>query len=99
MTPAVVLGFFLEGVKTNLWGLNCPFYCASPSLGLLGFCFLSGWLIGFLSCLGLVWTLLGLAGGSPVALFGSTVARLSPRAQVLASYLHATESIQSRRRG
>ena len=98
MNPAAVFGFILEGVKTNLWGLNCPFYCTSPSYGLLGFFALSGWLLGFLSCLALVWIVLGLASGSPVSVVGSTLSRLSPRARVLASYLHASDSIQPRRR-
>ena len=40
-------GLVVQGLRSNLFGLACPFYCASPGIGALLACFLSGLLCGF----------------------------------------------------
>ena len=44
-----LLGFLVQGLRTNLYGLACPFYCTGPSIGLI----LSAFLCGFLLSAGL----------------------------------------------
>eukprot|EP00435_Cladocopium_sp_Y103_P076215 s154_g82.t1 len=72
MSPRAFLGLFLEGVRSNWWGLGCPFYCAQPSPTLLGLCLLVGWVLGFLSAVFcLVW--ISGPGASLLDLFRSSV--------------------------
>ena len=50
-----VLGVLVQGLRSNLWGLACPFYCTGPSVSLA----LSFFLLGFLCGCGLcAWFLL-----------------------------------------
>ena len=99
MSPQAVLGLFLEGIKSNWWGLACPHYCTQPSLGLLGFVFLLGWIVGIASTLAVLWWLSGCSGvvaADPSPGFPSGI---GSRARVLAAYLHEPSVIQPRRRG
>ena len=45
-----VLGFFLEGTRTNLWGLRCPLHCTQFDLPAVGLTFLLGCLTGAALC-------------------------------------------------
>ena len=105
MSPRAFLALAIEGVRSNFWGLGCPAYCASPSLGLLGFCLLLGWLLGLLSSvLLLVW----ISGpGAPLLDFlrcpvrtfrGSSQTSTDSRSQVLAAYVHEPGAHLPRRR-
>ena len=105
MSPRAFLALAIEGVRSNFWGLGCPAYCASPSLGLLGFCLLLGWLLGLLSAvLLLVW----ISGpGAPLLDFlrcpvhtfrGSSQTSTDSRSQVLAAYVHEPGAHLPRRR-
>ena len=87
MSPQAFFGLVFEGLCTNFWGLGCPSYCTQPSLGLLAFLLLGGWLLGFLSCVALSWFLLGLSPCPTVDFARASVVRLSPSARLLASYL------------
>jgi len=50
-----LVGILVQGLRTNLFGLACPFYCQGPSLGLA----ISSFLLGFLLALALVaWILI-----------------------------------------
>ena len=42
------LRFAQQGINSNLWGLGCPFYCTSPSVGLLKSGVLLGFIAGFI---------------------------------------------------
>lgn len=89
MTPRAALGLLVEGLSTNLWGLGCPFYCASPSVGLLAFLFLAGWILGIISTLAVLWWISGC--GLPTASSSSVPvprATASVKSRVLAGYLH-----------
>jgi hypothetical protein len=44
------LGFVVHGLKSNLFGLGCPFYCTAPSLGSYLAFFLLGLVLGFAAC-------------------------------------------------
>jgi hypothetical protein len=99
MSPQAFFGLVFEGLCANFWGLGCPSYCTQPSLGLLAFLLLGGWLLGFLSCVALSWFLLGLSPCPAVDFARASVVRPSPRARLLASYLHEPGLSQSRRRG
>ena len=98
MSPQAVLGLVLEGIKTNWWGLACPHHCTQPSVGLLGFCFLLGWISGLASTLALVWWLSGFWCGSGSDCVRGPSTRLASRARVLSSYLHEPNLLQPRRR-
>ena len=98
MSPQVVLGLIVEGLKTNLWGLGCPSYCTQPSVGLLGCVFLLGWISGLGVALGFCIWLIGFPSHSLPVVLRPSASRLITRAQVLASYLHEPTSIQQRRR-
>ena len=98
MSPQAVLGLVLEGIKTNWWGLACPHHCTQPSVGLLGFCFLLGWISGLASTLVLVWWLSGFWCGPGSDIVRGSSVRLASRARVLASYLHEPTLLQPRRR-
>ena len=98
MSPQVVLGLIVEGLKTNLWGLGCPAWCSQPSPGLLGFVFLLGVLCGFGLALGFGIWLIGLPSHSFLGVPRPSTAQIYTRAQLLASYLHEPAPIQQRRR-
>ena len=97
MSFQAFLGLFLEGIKSNWWGLACPHYCTQPSFGLIGFVLLLGWICGIASTLALVWWLSGAVGGSVPGPVRASTLHLASRARVLAAYLHEPTSIQSRR--
>ena len=44
------LGLVVQGLRTNLFGLGCPFYCTSPSVGALAASFLLGLVLGVGLC-------------------------------------------------
>ena len=98
MSFQTVLGVLVEGVKSNFWGLACPSYCTQPSFGLLSFCLLLGWISGLVTaCLVFCWVL----GFSPRLDFSWARApdfSQPSRSNLLASYLHASNHQQSRRR-
>lgn len=48
------VGFVVQGLRSNLYGLACPFYCATPGIGSLVACYLAGVLSGGFVC---VWIL------------------------------------------
>ena len=49
-----VFGLIVQGLRSNCFGLACPFYCAQPSLGSPCACFLVGLVCGFGLCAWLV---------------------------------------------
>ena len=89
-----VAGLFVQGLRSNLFGLACPFYCSSPSLGLLLACFLVGLVSGFGLCAWLVFRfdLVPVASSTPS--FPAAGPNLSPSHPVrrartaLLGYLH-----------
>ena len=93
------LGLFLEGLTTHFWGLGCPIYCTQPSFFLVAFALLAGWLLGFLSCVGLLWWISGFGLLSVPVPPASFARQSSPstRAQLLASYLHEPGAFQRAR--
>ena len=101
MPPPAFLALLAEGFASNFLGLGCPIYCTQPALGLLGFTFLTGWILGFL-CFGLgLWWLSGL-GLVPFGLHPPCppVSRPGPtasRARVLSAYLHEPGGFQRAR--
>ena len=102
MDPRVVLGVFVEGLRSNFWGLACPAYCVQPSVGILGFCVLLGWLLGFGSAValflrfGTLWTFA--CPSQPASGQPGTAHTQPSRAQVLAAYLHEPRPRQPTRR-
>ena len=102
MDPRVVLGVIIDGLRSNFWGLACAAYCVQPSVGLLAFCLLLGWICGFCCALALVfrfggfWTFAG--PSSPSANPPQATSGQPSRAQVLASYLHEPGFRQPSRR-
>ena len=98
MSPQLVLGFIVEGLRTNIWGLGCPSYCTQPSAGLIGFVFLLGWLCGVFLVLGFCFWLIGLPSHSLSFVHRPSTAHIISRAQVLASYLHEPAPLSQRRR-
>ena len=105
MSPRAILGLVIEGVRSNFWGLGCPSYCTAPSVGLLGFLLLFGWILGFASALLILFWLSGLGLISfgfprPLApsLSGFAPAPSANRNQLLSAYLDEPTSRPSRRR-
>lgn len=105
MSPRAVLGLVLEGVRSNFWGLGRPAYCSSPSLGLLGFCLLLGWVLGLLSAVLLVVWISG--PGAPLLDFlrcplytfrGHPPPSSDSLSQVLAAFVHEPGAHSSRQR-
>ena len=47
---STAVGFVVQGLRSNLYGLACPFYCASPGIGSLVACYLAGVLSGGFFC-------------------------------------------------
>ena len=91
------LELVVQGLKTNLFGLGCPFYCSPPGLGTILAAFLSGLLSGIGLCLWLVFRfdLLAVPTSSPSG-SGPGFPTTSPptgRAKLaLRSYLHEPRS-------
>ena len=46
----------VEGVRTNFFGLGCPIYCAQPGVASLLLALVIRGLLGFCSCLLVLWT-------------------------------------------
>ena len=46
----------VEGVRTNFFGLGCPIYCTQPGVASLLLVLVIGGLLGFCSCLLVLWT-------------------------------------------
>ena len=91
LEASALISLVVQGLRSNLWGLACPYYCPGPSISLAVACFLCGLLSGVALC---AWFLLRsdlfpFAASTPASPGQSPPASASsrPRAALL-GYLH-----------
>ena len=90
-----LVGLFVQGLRSNLWGLACPFYCTGPSIGLALSCYLLGFLSGVFLC---AWIVLRFDFVPWVSSTSSVPPQVPPAARpghprtALLGYLHGPQS-------